>query len=64
VEVAGAEGNEVVVKAGVKAGDLVVTAGVHVLTEGQRVRLAAGAGGVPAANAASAPGSAAPAASR
>jgi RND family efflux transporter MFP subunit len=64
VDVAGAEGNEVVVKAGVKPGDLVVTAGVHVLTEGQRVRLAAGVTGPAAASAASAPGAAAPAASR
>lgn len=64
VDVAGAQGNEVVVKAGVKPGDLVVTAGVHVLTEGQRVRLAAGVTGPAAASAASAPGAAAPAASR
>lgn len=64
VEVAGAQGNEVVVKAGIQPGDRVVTAGVHVLTEGQRVRLAAGVGGASAAASASAPEAAAPAASR
>jgi RND family efflux transporter MFP subunit len=64
VEVAGAQGNDVVVKSGVKPGDLVVTAGVHVLTEGQRVRLATGANGLAAAPVASAPGTAALAASR
>lgn len=41
VGLAGAEGNEVVVKAGVAPGDVVVTAGVHVLSEGQQVRLLA-----------------------
>ena len=39
IEVAGAQGNDVVVKSGLQPGDLVVTAGVHVLTEGQTVRL-------------------------
>jgi RND family efflux transporter MFP subunit len=38
VEVAGAEGNHVVVGAGLKPGDIVVTAGVHVLTPGQKVK--------------------------
>lgn len=55
ITVAGAQGNEVVVKSGLKPGERVVTAGVHVLTEGQKVRV----GGAPAAPAAA--GSAAPA---
>lgn len=65
IEVAGAQGNDVVVKAGLKPGDRVVTAGVHVLTEGQSVRLQAAAD-APPAGAASAPlpVPAAPAASR
>jgi len=37
VEVAGADGNVVVVAAGLSPGQVVVTAGVHVLTPGQRV---------------------------
>ncbi len=39
VAVAGADGNSVVVSAGLSPGQLVVTAGVHVLTPGQKVRL-------------------------
>lgn len=39
VVVAGAEGNEVVIASGLSAGQEVVTAGVHVLTPGQKVRL-------------------------
>lgn len=39
VTLAGADGNDIVVKSGVSPGDVVVTAGVHVLNEGQRVRL-------------------------
>jgi membrane fusion protein, multidrug efflux system len=40
VKVAGAEGNDVVLAGGVNAGDtIVVVAGVHVLTPGQKVRL-------------------------
>ena len=39
VRVAGAEGNDVVVAAGVAAGETVVIAGVHVLSPGQKVRL-------------------------
>ena len=39
VQVAGAEGNEVVIAGGVNAGETVVVAGVHVLTSGQKVRL-------------------------
>ncbi|WIT11859.1 efflux RND transporter periplasmic adaptor subunit [Paucibacter sediminis] len=38
VQVAGADGNEVVVADGLKPGDEVVIAGVHVLTAGQKVR--------------------------
>ena len=49
VAIAGAEGNLVVVAGGLDAGQTVVTAGVHTLTPGQRVKLyaepgAAGAG--------------------
>jgi len=39
VRVAGAEGNEVVLAAGVAPGETVVIAGVHVLSPGQKVRL-------------------------
>jgi len=39
VQVAGAEGNEAVVSAGLAPGQLVVTAGVHVLNPGQKVKL-------------------------
>lgn len=39
VAIAGAEGNQVVVAAGLNAGQTVVTAGVHTLTPGQRVKL-------------------------
>lgn len=39
IEVAGADANEVVVAAGLQAGQRVVTAGVHALTPGQKVRL-------------------------
>lgn len=38
ITVGGADGNEVVVSAGLKPGDEVVTAGVHVLTPGQKVQ--------------------------
>jgi len=38
VEVLGAEGNEAVIGAGLKPGQVVVTAGVHVLTPGQKVK--------------------------
>jgi len=48
VTLAGADGNDLVVKGGVTPGELVVTAGVHVLTEGQKVQLL-GAGGADAA---------------
>ena len=39
VEVATADGNEVVIAAGLQPGQRVVTAGVHVLTPGQKVSL-------------------------
>lgn len=39
VRVAGAEGNQVLVAEGLQPGHVVVTAGVHVLTPGQKVRL-------------------------
>jgi RND family efflux transporter MFP subunit len=38
VQVGGAEGNEVVIKGGLKAGQEVVVAGVHVLNPGQKVK--------------------------
>ena len=38
VSVAGADGNEAVISAGLKPGDAVVTAGVHVLQPGQKVK--------------------------
>jgi RND family efflux transporter MFP subunit len=38
ITVAGADGNEVVVASGLTAGQEVVTAGVHVLSAGQKVR--------------------------
>ncbi len=43
VEVGGAEGNQVLIAAGLAPGEEVVTAGVHVLTPGQPVRRYAGA---------------------
>ena len=39
VQVAGAEGNDVLIAAGLVEGQTVVTAGAHVLTTGQKVRL-------------------------
>lgn len=39
ITLAGADGNDLVVKSGIVPGDVVVTAGVHVLAEGQKVRL-------------------------
>jgi membrane fusion protein, multidrug efflux system len=38
VKLAGAEGNEAVVTAGLSPGQIVVTAGVHVLNPGQKVK--------------------------
>jgi multidrug efflux pump subunit AcrA (membrane-fusion protein) len=51
VRVAGAEGNDVVLAAGLAPGETVVIAGVHVLSPGQKVRLYAerAAGGANAA---------------
>ncbi len=63
VQVAGADGNTVVVAAGLSPGQTVVTAGVHTLTPGQKVKLyepptlaatAAAAAAVPAAAASAA----------
>lgn len=58
VVVAGAEGNEVIVASGLSPGQVVVTAGVHVLTPGQKVKYYASAeptaGTVPVAAGASA----------
>lgn len=39
IDVAGAEGNAVLVSGGLSPGQIVVTAGVHVLTPGQKVKL-------------------------
>jgi multidrug efflux pump subunit AcrA (membrane-fusion protein) len=39
IQVAGADGNSVVVSGGVSPGQLIVTAGVHVLTPGLKVKL-------------------------
>jgi RND family efflux transporter MFP subunit len=39
ITVAGADGNEVIVNSGLGAGQLVVTAGVHTLNPGQKVKL-------------------------
>jgi RND family efflux transporter MFP subunit len=58
VTVAGADGNEAVIAAGLVPGQLVVTAGVHVLSPGQRVKFYAEPAAAPAsagATAASAP---------
>jgi membrane fusion protein, multidrug efflux system len=38
VQVAGADGNEAVIAGGLDAGQVVVTAGVHVLNAGQKVK--------------------------
>lgn len=60
VAVAGADGNTVVVASGLQPGQVVVTAGVHVLNPGQKVKYYAATG----AAAAAAASAAAPAASR
>ncbi|MEG1832852.1 MAG: efflux RND transporter periplasmic adaptor subunit [Burkholderiaceae bacterium] len=39
VKVGGVAGNEIVILEGIRAGDVVVTAGVHLLKDGQKVRL-------------------------
>ncbi len=61
IEVGGADANEVVVTSGLKPGERIVTAGVHVLTPGLKVRLYGAAASPATAPGASAP---APAASR
>ncbi len=55
IVVGGAEGNLVVVAAGLQPGQAVVTAGVHTLTPGQKVRWYAEPGAAAAAGPASAP---------
>lgn len=52
VTVSGAQGNQVVVRAGLKNGDEVVVAGTHVLTAGQKVKPFVEPGTAPAAAAA------------
>jgi len=47
VSVAGADGNDVIVASGLQPGQRVVTAGVHVLTPGQKVKLYGENGGAP-----------------
>jgi len=66
IAVAGADGNLVVVAGGLQPGQAVVTAGVHTLTPGQKVRWYAEPGAAPAAAASrgSAASAASPAASR
>ena len=54
VQLAGADGNEAVVSAGVAPGEVVVTAGVHVLNPGQKVKFYVDPG-APPASAASTP---------
>ncbi|WP_395700098.1 efflux RND transporter periplasmic adaptor subunit [Aquabacterium sp.] len=53
IQVAGADGNEVVVGGGLQAGQVVVAAGVHALTPGQKVRQYVEPGSAAAAMAAS-----------
>jgi membrane fusion protein, multidrug efflux system len=54
VAVAGADGNTVVVASGLSPGQVVVTAGVHVLTPGQQVKYYVPPGAAAAASAAAA----------
>jgi RND family efflux transporter MFP subunit len=70
VTVAGADGRQVLVAAGLSAGQEVITAGVHALTQGQKVKRyiepkadATGAGALPTAASAATPSKAASAAS-
>lgn len=53
VQVAGAEGNSAVISGGLSPGQVVVTAGVHVLTPGQKVKLYGESAATPVADAAS-----------
>jgi RND family efflux transporter MFP subunit len=55
VKLAGADGNEAVIIAGLAPGQVVVTAGVHVLSPGQKVKFYVDPG-MPSASGASAPG--------
>ena len=57
VQVAGAEGNDAVVSAGLSPGQIVVTAGVHVLNPGQKVKLYVDPGAPPASAASASAGS-------
>jgi RND family efflux transporter MFP subunit len=52
VQVAGADGNEAVISAGLAPGQVVVTAGVHVLNPGQKVKFYVDPGAPPASAAA------------
>lgn len=47
VQIAGADGNDAVISGGLSPGQLVVTAGVHVLNSGQKVKLYAAPGQMP-----------------
>lgn len=51
VQVAGADGNDAVISAGLAPGQVVVTAGVHVLSPGQKVKFYVDPGLAPAASA-------------
>ena len=53
VQFAGADGNDVVVSGGIAPGQVVVTAGVHVLTPGQKVKFYVDPGAAPASAASS-----------
>lgn len=59
VTVSGVDGNEAVIADGLQAGQVVVTAGVHVLNPGQKVKFYAGVDGSGTAPAAAQPASAA-----
>ncbi len=59
VQVAGADGNDAVISAGLAPGQVVVTAGVHVLSPGQKVKFYVDPGVAPAASAPAAPAAAA-----
>ncbi len=58
VEVAGADGNQVVLSGGIRNGQRIVSAGVHVLQPGQKVTVYQAPGGAPAAAVPSAPSAA------
>ncbi len=57
VQVAGADGNEAVITSGLEAGQVVVTAGVHVLNPGQKVKFYVDPGAPPASAASASAGS-------